>query len=202
MIKNIIFDLSEVIISGYHGIETLMEERYQIKANEFNKRKEDTLDLFLKLMRGNGTEDEYLRELIKETNWNVNTEEVKEAIRDNLNIPVEGTMDIIKKLEGKYKLILLSDHVKEWVDYILENNKELSIFDKIFFSYKSGRLKQDSDTFKNILKELELNANETILIDDYQENIDSAKRQGIDGILFINAQQLEHDLSSKYNILI
>lgn len=28
MIKNIIFDLSEVIISGYFGVEQLIEEQY------------------------------------------------------------------------------------------------------------------------------------------------------------------------------
>lgn len=28
MIKNIIFDLSEVIISGYHGTDKLIEQRY------------------------------------------------------------------------------------------------------------------------------------------------------------------------------
>ena len=28
MIKNIIFDMSEVIISGYHGVEKILEQQY------------------------------------------------------------------------------------------------------------------------------------------------------------------------------
>lgn len=39
MIKNIIFDLSEVIISGYHGAEKIIEQNSNIPAEEFLKRK-------------------------------------------------------------------------------------------------------------------------------------------------------------------
>ena len=195
MIKNIIFDLSEVIISGYYGVGNLMEKRYQISAEEFEKQKDIHIDLFLDSMRGKLTEEEYVRELIKGTNWSIHGFELKELIRENLNIPVKGTMDIIKKLKGDYKLILLSDHVREWVDYILENNKELSIFDEIFFSYELGKLKSDPNTFKLVLEKLGIKENETILIDDSKKNIDMAKEQGINGILFINAEQLKQKLN-------
>ena len=41
MIKNIIFDLSEVIISGFHKIEEIIEKNTNIKAEEFlAKRRE------------------------------------------------------------------------------------------------------------------------------------------------------------------
>lgn len=39
MIKNIIFDLSEVIISGYYGVEKIIEQNTKISAEEFLKRK-------------------------------------------------------------------------------------------------------------------------------------------------------------------
>ena len=59
MIKNIIFDLSEVIISGYHGIEKRMEQKYGIPAKEFKKRKQESFSvLFYELMKGNLTEEE------------------------------------------------------------------------------------------------------------------------------------------------
>lgn len=201
MVKNIIFDLSEVIISGYHGVENLIAERYKIQAREFKKQKEININLFFELMRGKVTEDEYLKELTNNTNWNISIKELKNVIRDNLNIPVDGTMDIIKRLKGKYKLILLSDHVKEWIDYILENNQELSIFDEMFFSYNLGRVKSDKNTFTSVLEDLNIKADETIFIDDSQINIDRARAQGIKGILFSNAKKLEEDLKFEYNIL-
>ena len=43
MIKNIIFDLSEVIITGYIGLEFMIEEEKGIPAKDFKKRKDDTI---------------------------------------------------------------------------------------------------------------------------------------------------------------
>lgn len=74
--------------------------------------------------------------LLNGTNWNINKGKLKELIRENLNIPVNGTMNIIKKLKINYNLILLSDHVKEWMEYILKNNKEINILNiSIFHIY-------------------------------------------------------------------
>lgn len=200
MIKNIIFDLSEVIIFGYYGTEELVEKKYQITAKKFLEQREIYNDLFLETMRGNGTEEAYLKELLKDTNWNISVEELKDIIRENLDRQIEGTMDIIQKLKGKYQLILLSDHVKEWADYIVETNQNLEIFDSIFFSYELGKLKSDAGTFQFVLEKLKINPNETVFIDDYEKNIDMAKAQGIHGILFQDANQLQAELKEKYKI--
>ena len=197
MIKNVICDLSEVIISGYHGTDKLVEQRYGIKSDEFLKRKAKVNDIFLETMRGKVTEREYLTKLIDGQDWNISIQDMKDIIRENLNIPVQGTLEVIKKLKCKYKLILLSDHIKEWVEYILKNNTDLEIFDEKIFSYELKKLKQDTDTFRVIVEKLKINVKETIFIDDYQANIDMAKKQGIDGILFLNSRQLENELKSK-----
>lgn len=197
MIKNIIFDLSEVIISGYHGVEKIIEQNTDILAEEFLKRKEETLDIFLDTMRGKYSEDEYLEYLLNGTNWNISKEKLKNMIRENLNIPVNGTMNIVKKLKSNYNLILLSDHVKEWMEYILENNIEINIFEHKYFSYTYGRLKSDVESFKYVLEATHINPSETIFIDDYKSNIKVANKIGIQGIIFIDAKQLEEELTKK-----
>ena len=125
MIKNIIFDLSEVIISGYHGVEHIIEQNTNISSEEFLKRKKETINVFLDTMRGKYSEDEYLETLIENTNWNENKEIIKRSIRQNLDTKVDETIKIVEKLKEKYNLILLSDHIKEWVEYILSTNKDL-----------------------------------------------------------------------------
>ena len=65
MIKNIIFDLSEVIISGYHGVEHIIEQNTNISSEEFLKRKKETINIFLDSMRGKYSEDEYIETLIE-----------------------------------------------------------------------------------------------------------------------------------------
>ena len=165
MIKNIIFDMSEVIISGYFGVEETLEKDYSIPADEFIIRKQtDTLNFFLDTMRGKHSEDEYCSYLLEGTNWNISIDELKKVFRKNLNIPVPGVMQIIKELKNKYKLILLSDYVKEWKEWLFKRNSELSIFDYMYFSYEHKKLKSDEGTFQFIIDTLNLKPEETIFI--------------------------------------
>lgn len=202
MIKNIIFDLSEVIISGYHGIEHRIEQKYNIPAQEFKNRKRETVTIFFQLMRGNLTEEEYWKKFLEGTNWDITVEELKSTIREYMNQPIEGTMELIKKLKGKYRLILLSDHVREWMDYLQEKNQDIKIFDQVILSYKIGSLKCDEQTFKQVLKQTQIMANETLFIDDLEININRAEEAGIHGILFQNANQLKEELEQNYHIQI
>ena len=133
MIKNIIFDLSEVIISGYYGTEKIIASNTDVSEEEFEKRRLEVNDFFLDVMRGNHTEEEYWQGLLAGTNWNISIDELKKFVRLNLNRRVPGTLDLINRIGKNYNLILLSDHVKEWMEYIIQNNDGLSRFNKRFF---------------------------------------------------------------------
>lgn len=193
-IKNIIFDLSEVIISGFHKTEEIIEKNTNIKAEEFLAKRREVEDVFLDTMRGKYTEDEYIDALVENANWNVSKEIIKKSIRQNLDVKVEGTIKIVEKLKEKYKLILLSDHIKEWVEYILNTNKDLEAFRHKYFSYEYGMLKEDEGTFRYILGKEKILPSETIFIDDKKDNIKMANKEGIQGIVFENAKQLEYEL--------
>ena len=201
MIKNIIFDMSEVIISGYHGVEKILEQQYAIPEEAWERQRLSKNELFLNLMRGNLSEEAYLEELLQGTNWNISIEQLKTAIRSNLNRPVPGTMKVVRELKGKYQLILLSDYVREWMKYIEERNEDLRIFDKKIFSYNIGTTKSEVETFETVLEQTKIVANETLFIDDYEKNVKNAETVGIHGIVFENAEQLRKTLSSEYNLL-
>ena len=208
MIKNIIFDLSEVIISGYRGIEeVVLESQYGTFENQKLLENEADLDsmreneFFLNLLRGKLTEEEYLNNVLRNKNWNVSIEQLKAIIRSNLNRPVQGTIEIVKELKGKYQLILLSDHAREWMKYIEEKNKDLKLFDQKIFSYDIGAVKSDKQTFHIVLEQTGIVADETLFIDDYEKNVKNAEAIGIHGIVFENANQLRKILSSEYNLL-
>ena len=201
MIKNIIFDMSEVIISGYHGVEKILEQQYAIPEEEWERQRLSKNELFLNLMRGNLSEEAYLEELLQGTNWNISIEQLKTAIRLNLNRPVPGTMKVVRELKGKYQLILLSDYVREWMKYIEERNEDLRIFDKKIFSYNIGTTKSEVETFETVLEQTKIVADETLFIDDYEKNVKNAEAVGIHGIVFENADQLRKTLTSEYNLI-
>ena len=201
MIKNIIFDMSEVIISGYHGVEKLLKQQYAIPEEEWEAQRLSKNELFFYFMRGNLSEEAYLEELLQGTNWNISIDQLKEAIRSNLNRPVPGTMKIVGELKGNYQLILLSDYVKEWMKYIEERNQDLRIFDKKIISYNIGTTKSEVQTFRTVIEQTGIVADETLFIDDYEKNVKNAEAVGIHGIVFENAEQLRKILSSEYNLL-
>ena len=208
MIKNIIFDLSEVIISGYRGIEeVVLESQYGTSEKQkllktkvdLDSKRED--EIFVNLLKGTLTEEEYLNEVLESKNWNVSIEKLKTVIRSNLNKPIPGTMEIIKELKGKYQLILFSDHAREWMQYIEEKNEDLKIFFNFLFSYDIGAVKSDRQTFRRVLEQANIVADETLFIDDYEKNVKNAEAIGIHGIVFENADQLRRVLTSEYNLL-
>jgi len=196
MIKTIIFDLSEVIIAGYKGIEYIIEKAKGIPANVFvEKRRENCGTLWSDVMRGKITFDEYIEQLFAGTNWEMSADEFKKYFRQNLDIAVECTWQVVEKLRGKYRLILLSDHVEELTGYILKKYKELKLFEKIIWSYEIGQIKTDAGTFEKVLDMLEIKAEETLFIDDNARYIDNANSAGINTILFTSAKELEKELS-------
>ena len=193
--------MTEVIISGYHGVEKLLKQQYAIPEEEWEAQRLSKNELFLDLMRGNLSEEAYLEELLQGTNWNISIDQLKEAIRSNLNRPVPGTMKIVGELKGNYQLILLSDYVKEWMKYIEERNQDLRIFDKKIISYNIGTTKSEVQTFRTVIEQTGIVADETLFIDDYEKNVKNAEAVGIHGIVFKNAEQLRKILSSEYNLL-
>jgi len=86
-IKVIIFDLSEVIINGYYGVEKIIEREKGIPINIFNKIKSQNNNLFCDWMRGKINEEFYFRELLKNTNLKLN-DKTKEIFKiNNIEIP-------------------------------------------------------------------------------------------------------------------
>lgn len=196
MYKNIIFDMSEVIITGIHGVEKDIESNFKIPSDEYEKRRLEVNSLFLDVMRGKITENEYIAILLKDTKWNITEEDIKRIIRNYLGRPIEGTKEIIQKLKdtNKYNLILLSDYPAEWKEEVLRKRKELQLFDKKYFSCDLGLIKSDSGCFKYLIKDSQIDPKETIFIDDYKINIENAEKIGIKGILFKNTKQLKSEL--------
>ena len=105
-----------------------------------------------------------------------------------LDIPIER-IELIKKLRGKYKLFLLSNtnaiHIDE-VNAILYKTTGIekldALFDKIYYSFDIGMAKPDVEIYKHVLLENNINASETLFLDDNTDNIEGARLAGINPI--------------------
>ncbi|GAA0719295.1 HAD family phosphatase [Aquimarina litoralis] len=97
----------------------------------------------------------------------------------------EKRLDFIKKLsiEKKYKLLLLSNTNELHINWIQENisfyHDFKSCFDSFYLSYEINLRKPDSDIFQYVLEEHKLTPENTLFIDDTEENTLAAQRLGI-----------------------
>ena len=197
MIKYIMSDLSEVIMQGYMGVGQELSPILNIPIEEIELEKTKNFPLFIKLMEGKLSEDEYIKKFLEITKWNISIEDFKNVVRKVLKKKIPGTIDILKELKNYYKLVLLSDNVREWVDYILKVNKDLEIFDYKFFSYELESIKEDNITFVKVLDKIKAKPEEVFFIDDSLENIKSTESIGITGVQFTTAEELEQKLKEK-----
>jgi len=186
-IKNIIFDLGDVILNIDVPVASLsfskLSGREQQEILDLFKEK----DLFRQFETGTLDEDgfrNYIRELLVFPDW---TDEMIDTAWNSLllDLPPER-VELLKNLRKNYRLFLLSNtssiHITQ-VNKILEaatGVKKLDdLFDKVYLSYEMGLMKPDPDIYQQVLDEQGLNAEETLFLDDNADNIASASTLGI-----------------------
>lgn len=201
-IKYIIFDISEVVLTGIKDASFALIEKYNLNNIShhdlgFNKRATPLIiPIFEDFCHGKISEDEYLTEVLKAYPQIGNIEDLKQHIRSYFK-EIEGTREIILRLKKlNYKIALLSVHAKEWVDYCEEKFHFHKLFDVHSYSHETKVSKPDPLAFKDVLDKLQAKANECLFIDDQQRNLDSAKELGFATILFTDAQNLKIELNN------
>ena len=182
--KTIIFDLGAVILNINY--ENTIDEFTKLgvkNAEKFYSKKVQT-ELFNKIETGKISNNEFLKELQKETK-NAKIEQVKMAWNSMLlDLPKER-LQLIKKLKDNHTIYLLSNTNSIHIDAFKEelgNKKWLefcNLFDKMYLSHELALRKPDVKIFEYILKEQKLKAEEVFFIDDSPQHIASAKKLGI-----------------------
>ncbi len=70
-------------------------------------------------------------------------------------------------------------------------------FDPCLLSCEMGLEKPDQRVYDLLLKTLGISGKDVVFIDDKLENVDSAKKKGIDAILFESEEQVRRELSKR-----
>ena len=194
MIKTIIFDLAEVYLMGLVGVEEKLAPilKISIKSAERGLHIKELTDLF----EGKVSENEYWRKVIKVNKWNIKVNQLKRIVRDNFQ-EIHGVRETIERLRRKgFKLGLLSDHSKEWIDYCEKKFDFHKLFNSILYSFEVSVCKPNKKVYQLILDRLNAKPKECLFIDDSVRNIKSAKSLGINTIRFQNPEQLKKELAS------
>lgn len=106
---------------------------------------------------------------------------------------------LIKNLRKKYQIALLSNAIGEFLNRILDRIDTAQLFDFIVISSEANIIKPDKKIFELLLSKMNIQANNSIFIDDNIINVEAARSIGIEAILFEDVQQLK-EMLLHYNI--
>ena len=194
MIKGIIFDIGGVIVEV--RIKSFLE--HFVKITGFSKEQ-----LYSMIMMG-GEWDLFEKGLLSEEELKLRIEKdhgIKPALmekmaddwRNTLRL-MPSTVNIIKKLKGRYKLFALSNVDEVTTKQCFEKFGFYKHFDGIVFSWEVHMRKPEPEIYHYVLKKMGLRPEEVVFIDNYPPNLPAAKGLGIHTILFKNPDQLIKDL--------
>ena len=112
----------------------------------------------------------------------------------------EKVIRFAKGLKDNYELALLTNF-GDGFNECNERWKMEEIFgDNLFVSCKMKMIKPNDDIYLKVLEDLDRKPDETIFIDDNQENVTAANKLGINAILFTSLEKLKKDLSKYITI--
>ena len=101
----------------------------------------------------------------------------------------------IRKLRGKYKTAMLSNAWDTTREFLTNVFPCLDPFDEVMFSAEVKLAKPQPEIYELMLSRLGVKADESIFIDDFEENVSAANSLGIHGIQFNNRDQALADLA-------
>ncbi len=110
-----------------------------------------------------------------------------------------GSVNLLKRFVNNpdYRVIALTNWSSETFPIALNRFDFLHLFEGIVVSGTEKTRKPFAEIYKTTLKRYDLKADESLFIDDNQQNIYAANALKIQTIRFLNSKQLERDLKLK-----
>lgn len=185
MIKNIIFDLGNVVfrLKFENVIKNFTQNEDEIKLLKsviFDSEE------WLKLDEGTISKEEGIQVMLSKLPKNLH-EICKNIMKDWTNIGLElntDTVNFIKNMREKgYKTYILSNAPLE-IPVYLEKIDILKYFDGQIISAEEKLVKPDLKIYELLLNRFSLKPDECLFLDDRFDNIQSAEQCGINGYVF------------------
>jgi HAD superfamily hydrolase (TIGR01509 family) len=198
-IKNIIFDLGGVLLNiGYNNTSIAFKNLGIENFDEmFSQFKSDAL--FEKLETGNISEDDFYKAIKQVSPVPLTDKEINTAWDAMLLDFRIDSLNFLETLSSKYNLYLLSNtnaihHRAFAITYQIETGK-ISLDDyfiKAYYSHIVGLRKPNADIYEFVLADGNMNAAETLFIDDSINNIETANKLGLKTHHLLSEERIEN----------
>lgn len=201
MIKNIIFDLGNVLIS-FRPAEYLEKNNYppnirEVILNEiFRSREWSMLD------NGNITTAEAIDLLSVKSSLKRPQIAHMFDLRTNIMFPLENNTRLLPLLKLlNFKLYYLSNFPMDIFDEIRNRFTFFKYFDGGIISAEVNFSKPDPNIYRILLKKYRLNASESFFVDDYEGNTKVAETLGMKVLFTAGSTDISDDLKTFFPAL-
>ncbi|WP_435622652.1 HAD family hydrolase [Flagellimonas sp.] len=181
MIKNIILDFGDIFINL--DKEAIAREMQSFGFNEITV---ELGSLFKAYEKGNVSSEEFLDTVSRHFPSASTSDLINAWNAIFLDFPAQR-LEFIEQLarENTYRLFLLSNTNDIHIEFVKQQmgmadyNRFKNAFEVFYLSYEMGMRKPDTEIFEYVLRENNLDASETLFVDDMPENTDTAASIGI-----------------------
>ncbi len=197
MIKSIISDLGNVLIFFDNNIFLKKIAEYSaLSEDEVMNEVLDHLELSRSFDMGKVTPEKFYLQATQIFKAKIDKTSFFSMYNDifSLNMPIVG---LLKSLQPGYKLVLCSNTDVERFGFVKKRFPEVLIFDKYVVSYEVGFMKPHPKIYEAALEEAGTRPEESVFIDDREENTAAAEQLGLQTILLSPDANLEHELQKK-----
>lgn len=111
---------------------------------------------------------------------------------------IQETKDIIEQLKSDSRVVCGTNTIDSHYYYLL-NQGDYDIFDEVYASNLMGISKPDPDFYRYILKKEGIKPENTVFVDDSEENVLSAQKIDINSILFTDSESLKEQIETFNN---
>lgn len=179
MINTIIFDFGDIFINldkkaTIDGLKNLGLKEWNTDLDQLNFQFE----------KGNISREDFLAGFQKQLP-NASIEEILQAWNAILADFPLYRLEFLQMLSKKYRLFLLSNTDSIHIDTFEQRvgasfyGDFYQCFEKVYFSFEMGMRKPDAEIYLTLLNKHQLQAKNTLFVDDKKENTDAAKALGI-----------------------
>lgn len=205
LISATLFASPKAVVFDFGGVMTKKPERQRVveflcttlnlSKSEFEKVNVEKRVAFQK-----GTSDIDFWEGVAKTrnislpnNWKASYKEVSlKAINPN-----QEMYDLVAELKKQNVVVGMLSNIDDRLATMIRDFGLYEPFSPCILSCDVGSWKPDTQIYKALLSKVNVPAGDIIFIDDKQENIDAAKKMGIDAILFSSVKQLKVELQQR-----
>ena len=196
--ENIIFDLGGVLLDIDYNLTRTAFEKLGITDFDEMYSQASADRLFQMLETGKITEEDFYKELNRRTGLRLSREDIKTAWDAMLLSFREESLQFLDDIRSKYKIFLLSNtnfiHISSFNEAFHKKKRRKPFeeyFDKAFYSCEIGLRKPDAICYEWVLRELGIEAERTLFIDDSAPNIEGAKKVGLQTIHLTEGKNIE-----------